>query len=103
MQSQVLALHGLACHDARHNANRSALILKVTEYFAYARTKPDRVFIQEAWILADIERPVAERIQGDGRIHRWAYTPEVGRYLRVILLPDALTVHNAFFDRGFTP
>jgi len=26
-----------------------------------------------------------------------------GRYLRVILLPDGETVHNAFFDRTFTP
>jgi hypothetical protein len=25
------------------------------------------------------------------------------RYLRVILLPDGETVHNAFFDRGFKP
>jgi len=24
------------------------------------------------------------------------------RYLRVILLEDGETVHNAFFDRGFT-
>ena len=24
-----------------------------------------------------------------------------GRYLRVILLPDGETVHNAFFDRSF--
>ena len=26
-----------------------------------------------------------------------------GRYLRVILLPDGETVHNAFFDRRFRP
>jgi hypothetical protein len=25
------------------------------------------------------------------------------RYLRVVLLPDGETVHNAFFDRGFKP
>jgi len=25
------------------------------------------------------------------------------RYLRVILLEDGETVHNAFFDRGFKP
>jgi hypothetical protein len=25
------------------------------------------------------------------------------RYLRVILLPDRETVHNAFFDRRFRP
>ena len=26
-----------------------------------------------------------------------------GKYLRVILLPDRETVHNAFFDRTFEP
>jgi hypothetical protein len=25
------------------------------------------------------------------------------RFLRVILLPDGETIHNAFFDRGFKP
>jgi hypothetical protein len=50
-----------------------------------------------------IERPVREDVQGDGRIRRWVYIPEVKRYLRVVLLPDALTVHNAFFDRRFEP
>jgi hypothetical protein len=26
-----------------------------------------------------------------------------GRYLRVVLLADGETVHNAFFDRGYKP
>jgi len=43
-------------------------------------------------------------IQADGRIRRWASIPEMeGRYLRVVLLADGETVHNAFFDRSFTP
>ena len=45
-----------------------------------------------------------EKIQRDGRIRRWAAIAEMdGRYLRVILLPDGETVHNAFFDRSFRP
>ncbi len=40
-------------------------------------------------------------IQSDGRIRKWGYIEEVGKYLRVILLDDGETVHNAFFDRGF--
>jgi hypothetical protein len=32
------------------------------------------------------------------RFRRWE-----NRYLRVILLEDGETVHNAFFDRGFVP
>lgn len=39
-----------------------------------------------------------------GRIRRWVLIPErEGRYLRVVLLADGETVHNAFFDRGFIP
>jgi hypothetical protein len=49
-----------------------------------------------------IDHPVTEVIQEDGRIRRWAAIEEMdGRYLRVILLPDGETVHNAFFDRRF--
>ncbi len=75
--------------------------LKSTDYFAQTRTRPDRAAIIDDWILRAIERPVAEAVQGDGRIRRWAYIPELGSYLRVVRLPDALTVHNAFFDRRF--
>jgi hypothetical protein len=40
----------------------------------------------------------------DGRIRRWAQIEAAGgRYLRVVLLEDGETVHNAFFDRGFEP
>jgi hypothetical protein len=43
-------------------------------------------------------------IQADGRIRLWAVIEEAdGRYLRVVLLEDGETVHNAFFDRSFKP
>ena len=77
--------------------------MKSTDYFSHTRQRADRASIRDEWILEAIERPVAESVQGDGRIRRWVYISEVGRYLRVVLLPDALTVHNAFFDRGFEP
>jgi hypothetical protein len=51
-----------------------------------------------------IESPEREPAQADGRIRRWARIDEHdGRYLRVVLLPDGQTVHNAFFDRGYKP
>lgn len=75
-----------------------------TEYFRAVRTRPDRAIIRNDWIRRAIDRPVREAIQADGRIRRWALIPEAGgRALRVILLPDQLTVHNAFFDRTFRP
>jgi len=37
----------------------------------------------------------------DGRIKKWAKIKETDKYLRVILLEDGITVHNAFFDRSY--
>jgi len=48
-----------------------------------------------------IDKPEATETQSDGRIRKWAKIPEVDKYLRVILLEDGETVHNAFFDRSF--
>ena len=54
------------------------------------------------WIERVINYPMREMIQADGRIRRWAPIAEMdGRYLRVVLLADGETVHNAFFDRSF--
>jgi hypothetical protein len=60
--------------------------------------------IRVEWIQYVVVHPVKEVIQADGRIRRWAAIGEMqGRYLRVVLLPDGETVHNAFFDRSFEP
>lgn len=68
------------------------------------RQRPDRALIREEWILKVTDHPSKQVIQKDGRIRRWAEIPEMdGRYLRVILLADGETVHNAFFDRSFKP
>ncbi len=78
--------------------------MKFTQYFLAMRQRPDRVDIRLEWIERVIEHPLRETIQEDGRIRRWALIPEAeNRALRVVLLPDGETVHNAFFDRRFTP
>ena len=78
--------------------------MKTTQYFEAMRVRPDRAMIRVEWIQRVIDHPAKEMIQKDGRIRRWAPIAEMGnRYLRVILLPDGQTVHNAFFDRSFTP
>ena len=78
--------------------------IKTTAYFQATRIRPDRSIIQDAWIERAIRAPIREIKQADGRIRRWVRVSEVeNRYLRVILLPDGETVHNAFFDRGFVP
>jgi hypothetical protein len=75
--------------------------MKVTEYFAYRRQRPDRRQITDEYIVRAVDAPYRREIQSDGRIKLWGYVPEQDRYLRVILLPDDETVHNAFFDRSF--
>jgi len=78
--------------------------VKFTEYFETIRLRPDRAMIRVEWIEYTVQHPVREMIQADGRIRRWAAIPEMGgRYLRVVLLADGETVHNAFFDRSFAP
>ena len=77
--------------------------MKTTDYFEHTRRRRDRVRIRDAWIELAVDHPLVEKVQTDGRIQRWAFIPEEGRYLRVILLGDGETVHNAFFDRGFHP
>jgi len=75
--------------------------MKCTQYFSFVRQRADRALIKEEWITGTINSPMKTGIQSDGRIRKWGYIEEVGKYLRVILLDDGETVHNAFFDRGF--
>jgi hypothetical protein len=76
--------------------------MKTTQYFQYTRQRPDRAMIQDEWIERVIEHPLRQEIQADGRIRRWARIEEMdNRFLRVILLEDGETIHNAFFDRNF--
>lgn len=76
-------------------------MLKCTQYFLFTRERPDRAAIKEEWIVSAITDPLSREKQSDGRIRCWTWVEEVQKYLRVILLEDEQTVHNAFFDRGF--
>jgi hypothetical protein len=78
--------------------------VKFTAYFLDIRKRPDHAVIMDEWIEQAITSPIRESVQTDGRIRRWTPVPEMdGRYLRVVLLRDGETVHNAFFDRSFRP
>lgn len=77
--------------------------MKVTAYFKLFRNRPDGAIIKDEWIVRTIKFPEAEMVQEDGRIRRWAKGNEMGgRYLRVILLADGVTVHNAFSIAGLS-
>ena len=76
--------------------------MKYTQYFLYTRLRSDRMDIKLEWIQFVFENPLKEVVQSDGRIRRWAKIPEANnRYLRVVILEDGETIHNAFFDRSF--
>lgn len=75
--------------------------MKTTRYFEHVRKRPDRATITDEWIEFVIEHPERSETQSDGRIRSGARIVEAGKVLRVILLADGETVHNAFFDRSF--
>jgi len=76
--------------------------LKTTQYFEFRRSLPDRVGIQDKWIEQVVRYPAKTQTQLDGRIRKWAKIEQAGgRFLRVVLLDDGETIHNAFFDRSF--
>lgn len=76
--------------------------MKFTAYFQAMRSRSDRTAIEVTWIERALAEPLRVEVQGDGRLRYWSEVPEMGgRILRVIVLPDGETVHNAFFDRGF--
>ncbi len=74
---------------------------KCTQYFLSVRERPDRASIKVEWIAEAIANPLASEVQSDGRVRHWLWVEEQHKYLRIVLLADRLTVHNAFFDRGF--
>ena len=65
---------------------------------------PKRPYLRKAWCIQVVREPVREVQQPDGRWRFWGIVTELGdRYLRVITLPDRVTVLNAFPDRRFRP
>lgn len=75
--------------------------MNFTEYFRYTVRRPDRTKIKMDWIEETVKNPDYSEVQSDGRIRKWKKIQEQGKFLRVILLSDGETVHNAFFDRTF--
>lgn len=76
--------------------------MKFTKYFEYTQERDDRKNIEVKWIAQAFYSPIFEEIQSDGRIRRWAKIPDANdKYLRIIILEDCETIHNAFFDRSF--
>ena len=77
--------------------------LPITDYFR-DNVLVKRSFIQREWCEAAVRHPIRREVQAeDGRIRHWIWIEALGRYLRVVTLPDGRTIHNAFPDRRFRP
>src|SRR6056297_5815 len=73
--------------------------MKFTNYFLHTRQRPDRKDIKMEWIEQVYRFPEHQDIQADGRKRMLGYIKEVTKYLRIVVLEDNQTIHNAFFDR----
>ena len=74
--------------------------MKTTHYFQ-ASVMIRRPYLREEWIAYALSHPIRTEVQPNGRIRRWVFIAELGKYLRVVTESDGETVHNAFPDRGF--
>lgn len=75
--------------------------MKTTPYFD-EQVMRKRPYLQGRWCQQAIGDPLRREVQPNGRIHLWTYVAEASKYLRVVVLEDGETVHNAFFNRDFT-
>lgn len=74
--------------------------MRTTAYFR-EQVLRKRPYIKTEWIEQALEKPAEKEIQADGRVRHFVFIKELGKYLRVVTLPDGKTVHNAFPDRDF--
>ena len=74
--------------------------MRTTRYFN-EQVLRKRPYLKTEWIESVIRNPIRMETQSDGRVRLWGRV-EGDRYLRVVLLADGETLHNAFLDRGFT-
>ena len=78
-------------------------VLRYSRYFD-EQVLRKRPYLQKAWCEAVARSPLRWERQLDGRYRFWGAVADLdGRYLRVVLLDDGRTIHNAFPDRGFVP
>jgi hypothetical protein len=73
-----------------------------TRYFAFD-VLPRRPYLDPLEILRVIRNPLRRIVQPDGRIRVFGFSERLGCHLRVVLLSDGETVHNAFADEEFEP
>ena len=72
---------------------------RFTSYFSKTQKRSDRRNIRMADVYNTIEHPEKIKVQDNDRISVWKFIPAEKKYLRVIVLKDGRTIHNAYYDR----
>jgi hypothetical protein len=112
LQERKIAQHLTQSHkgfrqdEMRHTSNKrfSRYHRDVAETTRYFR---ERILAKRPYLTLEmceevISRHVHREVQADGRIRFWAQVAELNnRFVRVVTLEDAVTIHNAFLDRRF--
>lgn len=77
--------------------------MNTTTYFRDV-VRPKRPYLTDDVLATVISSPDARHIQSDGRARLWKRVAGLNdRWVRVVLLNDGKTVHNAFLDRDGPP
>ena len=78
--------------------------MKTTRYFD-EQVLRKRAYLRLEWIEVALANPIARQVQTDGRIRLFSNVDladgDKTYILRVVVLEDGETVHNAFFDRDY--
>jgi len=74
--------------------------MKVTRYFE-EQILQKRTYLTYEMCLQVIANPLKQETQEDGRKRYWGFIPELNKIIRVIVLEDGETIHNAFMDRSY--
>ena len=74
--------------------------LKSTRYFE-EQILVKRTYLTIEMCVKVIDNPLKKEIQLDGRTRYWGFVPELDKIIRVVVLEDGETIHNAFMDRGY--
>jgi len=61
--------------------------MKTTRYFENS-VMMRRPYLKTEWIEQVLRNPIREEVQANGRVRRWGFIAEIGKYLRVITEPD---------------
>lgn len=74
--------------------------MKTTRYFE------EQVLLKRTYLTLEmcekiVADPLSSEVQEDGRIRYWGFVKELDKIIRVVVLEDGETIHNAFMDRNY--